>query len=81
MGATYHSLKWVCSVVEGRKQSILQLKNTSNADELPESVIEVVGFYAVISSRKESEGSSQGHFINRGTVWKSTSYFHCLFHD
>lgn len=47
---------------------MLQLKNTCNADELPESVTVVEGFYAVRSSRKESEGNSEGRFINRGTV-------------
>lgn len=46
---------------------MLQLKNTSNADELPESD-SGWGFYAVISSRKESMGNSEGPFINRGTV-------------
>lgn len=47
---------------------MLQLKSISNADELPESVMVVVGFYAVISSRKEPEGNSEGPFTDRGTV-------------
>lgn len=65
-------LNWSAVLWKEGQQCLAQLRNTSSADELPESaqgsVIVVVGFCPVISSRKGPEENSEGYFINRGTM-------------